>query len=131
MWLLTCWDILCLLGWLYNLYMYIVNCCKPIRFYILALHSSKFRMHKSKQICPVYRVSFCVFFALWASSGSMLCGEKLQEIRRYPYIRRESVVFQPFNQLRPWITRLFARILHRSHLETRKSPSQRSEDDGQ
>lgn len=129
MWLLKCWDILCLLGWFYNLYMYIVNCYKPIRFYIF--YVAFLKVQNAQVAIDMLSVSSCVFFALWASSGSMLCGEKLQEIRRYPYIRRESSIFQPFNQLGPWITRLFARFLHLSHLETRKSPSQRWEDHGQ
>ena len=81
--------------------------------------------------CIVYR--FVFFFLHFGHLLAVCCvvKKKLQEIRRYPYICRESSIFQPFNQLGLWITCLFAKFLHRSHLETRKSPSQRSEDHGQ
>lgn len=119
MWLFNCWDILCLLGWLYNLYMYIVNCCKPIRFYIFTLHSSKFILHKSQHICPVY--PFVVFFLHFWHLLAVCCVVKnFKKISVLCVVR--VVKFQPFNQRGRWKTRfVWGDLFSFWHLETCKS----------
>ena len=87
-------------------------------FTCFVLHSSKFRMHKSQQICPVY--PFVVLLHFWHLLA--VCCVVKNYTRRYPYIRstsRQISAFEPARTLENTVC--LGGLLQLWHLETCKS----------